>query len=139
MKLCSIIDDESHSEELETSTRRFLATARVEWAPGVSKTYDKEAGWTKQHESEHRHLYRKVDNLMYKIIQMEVRLGIDECDRWQPGDEKYQKVLEYKNTRRFQKALDRLQKLVVQRLFELQKLNIAGTGEYLPASSLHAG
>lgn len=59
--------------------------------------------------------------------ETEVRMGITR--RWEPTDPHYIEALKYSRTRDYQRALDHLQKLVVQRLFELQKMNLSGTGE----------
>ena len=48
--------------------------------------------------------------------------------RWVPGDREYEETLKYIATRNYQRALGRLQRLVIQRLFELHKLNLAQTG-----------
>ena len=52
-------------------------------------------------------------------------------DRWEPGDRQYQETLKYIATRCYQQALGRLQRLVIQRLFELQKMNLLHTGTLL--------
>ncbi len=54
-------------------------------------------------------------------------MGVEK--RWESHDEQYTEILQYSNERQYHRALDNLQKLVVQRLFELQKLNLAGTGK----------
>lgn len=55
-------------------------------------------------------------------------MGIER--RWQPSDAQYLDTCKYMALRKYHKALDHLQKLVIQRLFELNKLNIAGTGKH---------
>jgi hypothetical protein len=57
---------------------------------------------------------------------MEVKMGID--SRWQPSDPQYVETIKYMSERKYHRALDHLQKLVIQRLFELNRLNLAGTG-----------
>ena len=49
-------------------------------------------------------------------------------ERWQPTSPSYVKTLAYMARRNYEKALDSLQKLVIQRLFELQKMNLSQTG-----------
>lgn len=49
-------------------------------------------------------------------------------ERWVPGSQKWKDAVEYLKIRDFQKALDKLEALVVQRLFELSKMGLAGTG-----------
>lgn len=48
---------------------------------------------------------------------------------WTPESDEWQAALKYSSVRDFQKALDKLEALVVQRLFELSKMGLAGTGE----------
>jgi len=57
---------------------------------------------------------------------LEHRLGIEE--RWKPEDVEYQRVMKYIKDRKFIRTIDELEGLVVQRLFELSKANLAGTG-----------
>jgi len=57
---------------------------------------------------------------------MEVKMGI--ANRWQPSDTPYIETAKYMSERKYHLALDNLQRLVVQRLFELHKLNLSQTG-----------
>lgn len=47
---------------------------------------------------------------------------------WADTNPKYKLAVEYSRTRKFHRALDKLQQLVVQRLFELQKAHMSGVG-----------
>jgi hypothetical protein len=58
---------------------------------------------------------------------MEVRMGI--VNRWESSMPEYQQTVKYIKTREYQRALDNLQRLVIQRLFELHKLNLSQTGK----------
>ena len=60
---------------------------------------------------------------------MEIALGIER--RWEPTSPEYQGTLKYIATRKYQQALGRLQRLVIQRLFELHKLNLSQTGKHI--------
>jgi hypothetical protein len=60
------------------------------------------------------------------VDDIEHHMGITE--RWQPQDTKYQEGLAYLTNWQFIRAIEQLQGLVVQRLFESAKANIAGTG-----------
>lgn len=76
------------------------------------------------------HLAReRYENTLTDIVEMEVRLGIGR--RWVPGDLEYIETLKYMTERKYHQAADKVHQLVIQRLFELQKLNIAGTGKHL--------
>ena len=59
---------------------------------------------------------------------MEVSMDIEK--RWEPSSPEYVETLHYLSTRIYQRALEELQRLVIQRLFELHKMNISATGEY---------
>ena len=48
--------------------------------------------------------------------------------RWEPSSAEFQCAEAYLTQRAYHRALDELQRLVVLRLFELQKLNISQTG-----------
>ena len=48
--------------------------------------------------------------------------------RWQREDAEYVKILEYVNNRKFVRVVEELQGLVVSRLMELDKMNLAGSG-----------
>ena len=54
-------------------------------------------------------------------------MGIDK--RWDPSSPEYLDTLGYLATRKYQRALEELQRLVIQRLFELHKMNISATSE----------
>ncbi|KAG1785797.1 uncharacterized protein HD556DRAFT_1456348 [Suillus plorans] len=77
-------------------------------------------------EAERHAAHRKLILEMNVVDDIERRMGI--AERWQPQDTKYQEGLVYLTNRQFIRAIEQLQGLVVQRLFELAKANIAGTG-----------
>lgn len=58
------------------------------------------------------------------VHDLEFKLKIDK--RWTPVDVKYREVEAYMRKREYHQALNKLQGLVVQRLFELQKANVPG-------------
>ena len=57
---------------------------------------------------------------------MEVKLNIDR--RWTVTSPEYITTIKYIQERKYHRALDHLQRLVVQRLFELHRLNLSGIG-----------
>ncbi|RDX46383.1 hypothetical protein OH76DRAFT_1356170 [Lentinus brumalis] len=129
-------------EELrDTSARYYDRTARAADAaakagsgPALTfltptsgpTTYDADLSATRKLETRRRYLRDRVDQLTADVNEIEVRFGIEK--RWEPMDEKYLKAVKYIATRTYQRALGRLQRLVIQRLFELHKMNIAQTG-----------
>ncbi|KAG2744462.1 hypothetical protein P692DRAFT_20850415 [Suillus brevipes Sb2] len=81
---------------------------------------------TRAHEAERRATHNKLTLEMNAALDLEHQLGLTE--RWTPHDPEYQEALEYLNNHRFIRAVQRLEGLVVQRLFELAKANLASTG-----------
>ncbi|KIO22578.1 hypothetical protein M407DRAFT_39675, partial [Tulasnella calospora MUT 4182] len=68
----------------------------------------------------------KVQDLTEVVNEYEAELDIGR--RWAPGMPEYEKVVQYSRRRKYHLALDRLERLLVQRLFELQKGHLEGTG-----------
>jgi hypothetical protein len=66
---------------------------------------------------------------------MEVKLNISR--RWTVTSPEYISTIKYVQERKYQRALDRLQRLVVQRLFELHRLNLSGIGMLYIVTFLH--
>jgi bifunctional ADP-heptose synthase (sugar kinase/adenylyltransferase) len=67
-----------------------------------------------------------------QVLRIEETYGIQ--DRWTPMSPEYQDALITMNERRYRRAVDSLERLVVQRLLELTKLGMSGVGKgLLPA------
>jgi hypothetical protein len=60
------------------------------------------------------------------VDDFERRHGINE--RWVSSDPQYIQAREYCSQRRFTRVVEELEGLVIQRLFELSKANLSGTG-----------
>ena len=88
--------------------------------------YQGDASATTKLETCRRTLEETVRRLTRQVVAMELKLDIHR--RWVPGDKEYEETKKYIATRNYQKALGRLQRLVIQRLFELHKLNLSQTG-----------
>ena len=87
-----------------------------------------DAAVARARESERAAAVCKIELQMNVVDDTERRLGVDE--RWTPGHAEYQRALQYLNNRKFIRAVEALEGLVVQRLFELSKANLIGTGKY---------
>ncbi len=61
-----------------------------------------------------------------EVLRMEEELGIEE--RWLPGSPEYAQGIEELGCRKYRLALDHLERLVIQRMFELTKLGMSGIG-----------
>lgn len=62
------------------------------------------------------------------VTDLEMRMDI--AVRWTPGSGKWLATEALLERRNYQKALDRLESLVVARMFELTKMNMSQTGEF---------
>ncbi|KAF7970980.1 hypothetical protein HWV62_22471 [Athelia sp. TMB] len=60
------------------------------------------------------------------VADLEAKLGI--TTRWTPDHPEYRATVDYMRQRDYHRALDSIQQLVVQRLFELLKANMSGLG-----------
>jgi hypothetical protein len=114
--------DGSFSSQYENIVTSFRNSTPVDY----EFNYGTAASQTRRLETTRRHLSEKRDNVLHEVIEMEVKMGI--ARRWQPGDQEYLKTMEYIQMHQYYRALDNLKRLVVQRLFELQKLNLSQTG-----------
>ncbi|KAJ8456446.1 hypothetical protein ONZ51_g12120 [Trametes cubensis] len=116
--------------QLARTNRQFLAVS----APAISfmpphsgpTDYDAETSKTRKIETDRRYLDERRKALSLEVADLEVHLGI--ASQWQPSDAQYMRVSKYIATRTYQRALAHLQRLVVHRLFELHKMNLAQTG-----------
>lgn len=68
----------------------------------------------------------RLSNATKVVEGCERRLGLDE--RWTTEHAEYTSTLEYLSRREFVRAVEELQGLLMQRLFELSKANLADTG-----------
>ena len=75
---------------------------------------------------ERRLLMGRLDRASKAVEDAERLLGVPEP--WKYGDAKYTKTLEYINNRQFVRTVEELQGLVVSRLMELDRANLAGSG-----------
>jgi hypothetical protein len=60
------------------------------------------------------------------IDDVERLIGIEK--RWQRDEAEYQKTFKYISNRKFVRVVEELEGLVVSRLMELEKANLAGSG-----------
>ncbi|KAL7283095.1 hypothetical protein ACG7TL_002520, partial [Trametes sanguinea] len=117
------------NEELQSTTSQFYRAAKPDyrWLPPENgpTEYNASLSATRKLETSRRALREKIDNLTAEIVGMEVRLDVSR--RWQPGDREYEETRKYIVSRQYHRALGKLQRLVVQRLFELHRMNLSQT------------
>ena len=73
--------------------------------------------------------FAQVKHLRSTLVALERLHNITE--RWVPSSPEWKEATAYMEVHNYQKALDKLEGLVVQRLFELTKMGLAGTGTCL--------
>ncbi|KAI0682682.1 hypothetical protein C8T65DRAFT_713785 [Cerioporus squamosus] len=78
----------------------------------------------------------RLENAEEAVRRIEDMLDIDL--RWLPGSPEYTKMAVELRERKYRRALDNLERLVVQRLFELSKLGMNGIGYKLREKIGHA-
>ncbi|KAI0684586.1 hypothetical protein BC835DRAFT_1292791, partial [Cytidiella melzeri] len=72
----------------------------------------------------YRYAWKKLENAEAHTVALEHRLSIER--RWTPADLAYQETMAEMTMRKYWVALDKLERLVVQRLLELSKLSMGG-------------
>ncbi|KII92056.1 hypothetical protein PLICRDRAFT_677552, partial [Plicaturopsis crispa FD-325 SS-3] len=84
-------------------------------------------------ETARRHLLETRDRDLRVVQGLEISLSID--TRWQPGSDIWDATAKLVYQRKYQRALDHLEGLVISRIFELTKMNRSQTGKALQARS----
>ncbi|CDO74657.1 hypothetical protein BN946_scf184832.g1, partial [Trametes cinnabarina] len=77
-------------------------------------------------EREYRFAQVRLQRAEEKVHRLEEQLDIDA--RWSPSSAEYKQAATEMALRRYRRALDHLERLVIQRLFELKKLGMNGIG-----------
>ncbi|KAJ6586510.1 hypothetical protein DFH09DRAFT_1245702 [Mycena vulgaris] len=77
-------------------------------------------------ETQRRHALEVQAKALAAVQDLELRLEVE--TRWVRGSEKWAAVAAMVRRRRYQRALDNLQGLIITRMFELAKCNMSGTG-----------
>ena len=67
--------------------------------------------------------------LLVDAQSLEERLNLRRDQRWKPDSEEWKAAKEMVDTEKYRKAVDRLEGLIVARIFELSKMNVSGTGK----------
>jgi hypothetical protein len=81
---------------------------------------------TKQGHAARRAAERRLQVQISVVEDIEDRMSV--VTRWSPQSQQYIRVLEYSRKRQFIRAVEDLEGLIVQRMFELSKANLASTG-----------
>ncbi|KAK1234078.1 hypothetical protein PQX77_002727 [Marasmius sp. AFHP31] len=101
--------------------------ARLEAARNLFRNYDPKAkDKTSSVERTMRQEEEKEEKLLLDIHQLENILEVK--SRWKEGSDEWKEAEKLARTQTYQKAIDRVEGLVVARIFELSRLNVSGTG-----------
>ncbi|KAJ7439623.1 hypothetical protein B0H11DRAFT_1751794 [Mycena galericulata] len=73
-----------------------------------------------------RHAAENVDKALEAVQELETKLEIEV--RWLPSSPEWDAAAMLVSTQRYRLAIDRLERLVIQRMFELTKMNLSQTG-----------
>lgn len=79
-------------------------------------------------EASYRRNVRARDNAEGDASDIKFKLGIER--RWTPGSAEWEAKATKMQVRTYQLAVDKLESLVVARMFELTKVNMSGTGKW---------
>ncbi|KAK7046968.1 hypothetical protein R3P38DRAFT_2507024 [Favolaschia claudopus] len=112
--------------EMEERVRAILGADMPFLPAETDAAYADAAKATRRVETQRRHAQELLQKALDAVQDLELRLGI--ISRWEPGQEKWEAVAVMVSRRRYQRALDQLQGLIIARMFELAKCNMAGTG-----------
>ena len=82
-------------------------------------------------ETKHRNEQENERKLIANVQALEGRLGV--TSRWKEGSEEWVSAKTLVKEREYRKALDKLEGLLVAHIFEMTRLNVAGTGEWCMA------
>ncbi|KIK29667.1 hypothetical protein PISMIDRAFT_6917 [Pisolithus microcarpus 441] len=112
---------EASSQQLRT----ILDTWNV-FEPANATSYSGDMRVTRRNETVRRHAQENYDKDLLVVQELERKLNISR--RWVPEDKEWQNAGRLVANREYRRALDNLESLVVAWLFELTKMNRAGTG-----------
>ena len=73
-----------------------------------------------------RHALEHYEKDLRVVQDLETQLSVVKC--WEPGSPEWQHTGELVSMRRYQRALDHLEGLIVAQMFELTKMNMSQTG-----------
>ncbi|KAI6007027.1 hypothetical protein EDD15DRAFT_2383928 [Pisolithus albus] len=110
-------------------SRKNLETILSTWTvitPDNAASIRSDGGATRKAETMRRHAQENYEKDLKAVHELEGRLEITR--RWVPEDEEWQVAARLVANRKYQRALDNVERLVVSRIFELSKMNQSGTG-----------
>ena len=128
-----VVTDAAGRSQAEASSSRFLNAIPTDYHFSLpnrssvgSPTYKSDLSKTRRLETKRRYAHERYDRILHQVLELEDHMGI--MKRWTPATPEYAETVRYISERRYHQALNNLQRLVTQRLFELHRLNLSGVG-----------
>ncbi|KAJ7826453.1 hypothetical protein B0H14DRAFT_2595777 [Mycena olivaceomarginata] len=94
-------------------------------ASSSGNSYTADTARTRWMETQRRHALEHYKRTLEAVQDLEHRLEV--TTQWVPGMEAWNGAAVWVKKRRYQRALDQLQALIISRMFELTKMNMSGT------------
>ena len=114
----------SRRDNYSAATSEWLHTPRSTLAR--ADFYNRDVPLTQSMEARRRKGLESLLTLQHTTEAFEMKLSVER--RWTPDCQEWQETEKMSNNREYRKVVDELEGLVVSRLFELSKMNQAGTG-----------
>jgi hypothetical protein len=112
-----------HREALNAAMSAFQDPSHLE-----AVSYDMQVRNTRKVETARWHALEDYERHLQFVQALECKLEIKRC--WTSEDAQWCQVGRLITNRKYQRALDRLEGLIVVRIFKLTKMNWVGTGEF---------
>ncbi|KAJ7321638.1 hypothetical protein DFH08DRAFT_1033595 [Mycena albidolilacea] len=114
------------TEPLEETLKMEYYQKLVNLDEADQQGYQQNTSATRWLETQWRHAMELRDKVLLAVQDLE--LWMDLRNRWTPGCAEWSEAAVRVANRRYQRALDKLQGLVIAQLFELTKCHMSGTG-----------
>lgn len=112
-----------------TSTREKLDAIRSAWNNATSSTFDGPLNFSTKIETARRHALEHQDRDLKIVQDLEIKMNLSA--RWEVGGKEWEEAAKKVKMRKYQRAIDVLEGLVVARIFEMTKMNQSQTGKYI--------
>ncbi|KAE9384969.1 hypothetical protein BT96DRAFT_841316, partial [Gymnopus androsaceus JB14] len=110
--------------ELLSACQDRLKKVREVWK--MYKGSGNDMATTRSTETKHRNEQENERKLIANVQALESKLGVTVC--WKEGLEEWEAAKTLVKEHEYRKALDKLEGLLVSHIFEMSRLNVAGTG-----------
>ncbi|TFY75474.1 hypothetical protein EWM64_g8539 [Hericium alpestre] len=121
----ALISRVAADKKWQKTSQVFVDTPLMQSSQGT-QAYRNDMRRTARLEASRRNTLVQLEVAQCAVADLEFKIGVR--NTWTPEDAQYKEALNYLCKRELHKALNKVQHLVVQRLFEMSKANIAGMG-----------